>query len=190
MKDRLRLHQRSSQPWIWIPSTGIDTSTQSKYTLKHKSLYAQKSYPVCISCLRTKYVLLRIISLDFTSHTCTQKSLYAQKTYFVSTSRTTYANPFKKPYMYAKDAHRFIKPISDKFLSSKTQKYIHYNNSYNALNAPHYSRVGERFTHGETVLIELNTPKTSLFPFYRNALEQNWEQNSHSYKDVHDKNQK
>ena len=40
--------------------------------------------------------------------------------------------------------------------------------------------------HGETETLDLKTPKNSLFPFNRNALERNWEQNSHSYKDVHD----
>ena len=29
-------------------------------------------------------------------------------------------------------------------------------------------------------------PKNSLFPFNRNALESNWEQNNYSCKDVHD----
>ena len=65
---------------------------------------------------------------------------------------------------------------------------MHYNNSYNALTAPHYSHAGEHCAHGETETLELNTPKNSLFLFYRNALEINWEQNSHSYKDVHDEN--
>ena len=47
--------------------------------------------------------------------------------------------------------------------------YIHYNNSYNALNATRYSRVGERCAHGETKTLQLNTPKKSLVPFYSNA---------------------
>ena len=32
--------------------------------------------------------------------------------------------------------------------------------------------------------------KNSLFPFYRNASERNWDQNSHSYKDVHEEKPK
>ena len=58
------------------------------------------------------------------------------------------------------------------------------------LTAPRYSRVGEHCAHGETETLELNRPKNSLFLFNRNALERNWEQNSHSYKDVHDEKPK
>ena len=85
---------------------------------------------------------------------------------------------------------------------------MHYINIYNALTAPQYSRVGENFAHGETKTVDLNTPKKSLFPFYRNTLEKNWKpiriridirkkmcmtktnknMDSHLYKDVHDKN--
>ena len=54
--------------------------------------------------------------------------------------------------------------------------------------APHYLRVGENCAHGETQTLELNTPKNSLFTFNRDALERNWEQNSHSYNDVHEEN--
>ena len=54
------------------------------------------------------------------------------------------------------------------------------------LTAPRYSRVGEHCAHGETETLELKTPKKSLFPFYRNALEINWDQNSHLYRNVHD----
>ena len=50
---------------------------------------------------------------------------------------------------------------------------MHYINIYNALTAPQYSRVGENFAHGETKTVDLNTPKKSLFPFYRNTLEKN-----------------
>ena len=64
---------------------------------------------------------------------------------------------------------------------------MHYNNSYNALNAPHYQRVGENCEHGQTKTLEQNTPNNSLFLFYINALEKPLEQNSHSYKDVHGK---
>ena len=46
-----------------------------------------------------------------------------------------------------------------------------------------YSRVEEHYTHGETETLELNTPKNSLFPFYRNALKIN---GSHSYRNEHD----
>ena len=72
------------------------------------------------------------------------------------------------------------------------------------LNAPRYLCVGERCAHGETETFELNTPKNSLFPFNRNALERNCEQivirtkmymaktqnnmDSHSYRNVHDEN--
>ena len=66
--------------------------------------------------------------------------------------------------------------------------YIYYKDSYNALTAPRYSRVREHCAHGETETLELKTPKNSLFLFNRNELERNWEQNSHSYKYVHDKN--
>ena len=52
--------------------------------------------------------------------------------------------------MYTKDAHRFIKTIAYKFLDSKVKTSIHYNNSYDALNAPVYSSVGMRWAHGET----------------------------------------
>ena len=38
---------------------------------------------------------------------------------------------------------------------------IYYNNSYNALTIPRYSRVGERCADGETKTLELNTPKNS-----------------------------
>ena len=58
------------------------------------------------------------------------------------------------------------------------------------LTAPRYSRVGEHYAHGETETLEINTPKNSLLPFNRNALEINWEQNFHSYKDVHDEKPK
>ena len=57
------------------------------------------------------------------------------------------------------------------------------------LTAQRYSRVGEHCAHGETKILDLNTPNKSLFPFNRNTLETNWEQNSHSYKDLHDENQ-
>ena len=40
-----------------------------------------------------------------------------------------------------------------------------------ALTAPRYSRVGEHCAGGETKTLELKTPKNSLFPIYRNALE-------------------
>ena len=69
----------------------------------------------------------------------------------------------------------------------KLKIYVNYNNSYNALTAPLYSRDGEHCAHGETKTLELKKPKNSLFLFNRNKLERNWEQNSHSYKDVHDK---
>ena len=65
--------------------------------------------------------------------------------------------------------------------------YIHYNNRYNALTVPHYSWVGEHCAHGETEILELNTPKNSLFLCNRNALVRNLEQNSHSYQDEYDK---
>ena len=39
--------------------------------------------------------------------------------------------------------------------------YIHYNNSYNVLTAPRYSRVGERCADVETKILELNTPKNT-----------------------------
>ena len=55
---------------------------------------------------------------------------------------------------------------------------MHYNNSYNALNAPIYSRSGDPCAHDAKETLEVNTPKNSLFLFYRNALERNWEQNS------------
>ena len=58
------------------------------------------------------------------------------------------------------------------------------------LTAPRYSSVGEHCAHGETKTLELNTPNKSLFMFNKNTLERNWEQNSHSYKDIHDENPK
>ena len=38
---------------------------------------------------------------------------------------------------------------------------MHYNNSYNALTAPRYSRVGDNCVYSETEKLELNTPKNS-----------------------------
>ena len=58
----------------------------------------------------------------------------------------------------------------------KLKTYIHYNNSFNALTAPRYSRIGQHCANGKTETLELNTPKNSLFPFNRNALERTWEQ--------------
>ena len=54
------------------------------------------------------------------------------------------------------------------------------------LTAPCNSRVGENCVHNEIEILDLNTHKNSLFPFNRNVLERNWENNSNSYKDVHD----
>ena len=70
----------------------------------------------------------------------------------------------------------------------KLKIYIHYNIVYNSLTAPSFSCVVEHCAHGETEILELKTAKNSLFPFYRNVLEINWDHNSHSYKDVHDEN--
>ena len=61
---------------------------------------------------------------------------------------------------------------------------------YTSLTAPNYSCIGEHCTHGETETLELKTSKNSLFPFYRNSLERNWDQNSHSFKYVHDEKPK
>ena len=77
--------------------------------------------------------------------------------------------------MYAKDAHRFIKQQQINSYLQKQKTFIHYNNSYKALTVPRYSRVEERCADCEIKTFELNTPKNSLFPFYRNALEKNWE---------------
>ena len=68
------------------------------------------------------------------------------------------------------------------------KNYIHYTIVYNSVTAPRYSCVGEHCAHGETETLELKTPKNSLFPFYRNALERNWYQDSHSHRNVHDEN--
>ena len=72
----------------------------------------------------------------------------------------------------------------------KNSKPIYIIIVYYALTVPKYSTVGEHCAHGEAETLELNTPRNSLFLFNRNALERNWEQNCHSYKDVHDKKPK
>ena len=76
-------------------------------------------------------------------------------------SRIYCAKPFKKPYTYKKDAHRFIKQKQINSYLKKLNTSIHYNNSYNALTAPRYSRVGEHCAHDETETLELHTPKNS-----------------------------
>ena len=71
------------------------------------------------------------------------------------------AQPFKKPYTYAQDAHRFIKQYHINSYLQKLKTSIHYINSYNALTSPRYSCVGERCTDGETKTLEINTPRNS-----------------------------
>ena len=63
--------------------------------------------------------------------------------------------------MYAKDVHRFIKKQQINSYLQKIKTNIHYNNSYDALTAPCYSCIGERFADGETKTLEINTPKNS-----------------------------
>ena len=78
---------------------------------------------------------------------------------------------------------------------------IHYNNGYNALTAPLYSRVGESCAGGETETLELNKPNNlpreerhhgalpHLFIPAKEAITPK-QMDSHLYRDVHDANQK